>query len=133
MEPKVRIEQENVQRAAEHRWRVEWKIDNLGEAALNILAARLPHGKFRSDEKLFDPPLEVATHQSSRFEVEARCAEAPGAEVENAFVILRVTQDGAPRLILARLRIRIDDQGTPNSVTELITVQPVGFAERQAS
>jgi hypothetical protein len=133
MEPKVRIEQEKVRRAAEHRWRVEWKIDNLGDAPLSILAVRLPHGKFRSDEKLSDPPLEVAAHQSGRFEVEARCAEAPGAEVENAFVILRITQNGAPWLILARLRIRIDDHGTPNGVTELITVQPVGFAERQAS
>ena len=53
--------------------------------------------------------------------------------MENAFVILRVTQGGAPWLILARQRIRIDNEGKPNSVTEWITAQPVGFAERQAS
>ncbi|HEX2386327.1 MAG TPA: hypothetical protein VHL99_07180 [Candidatus Binatia bacterium] len=134
MEPRVQAEQDGAARAnGRDRWIVRWKIHNLGEAPLSILAARLPHGKFRSDEKSIDPPLEIASGETGRIEIEARCADRPGAEVENAFVILRVTHAGAPWLILARLRITVDNDGTPNSATELITVQPVGFSERQAS
>ena len=133
MQPNIQVQQDGSARAAgRDRWIMRWRIDNFGSAPLNILAVRLPHGKFRSDEKSFDPPLDIAPGESGRIEIEARCGEAPGAEVENAFVILRVTQGGAPWLILARQRIRIENKGKPNSVTEWITAQPVGFAERQA-
>ena len=133
MEPRVQIQQDGIAQAAgRDLWTMCWKIDNVASVPLQILAARLPHGKFRSEEKSIDPPLKIASGESRRIEIEARCAEAPGVEVENAFVILRVTHAGAPWLILARLRISIDNEGTPNSATELITVQPVGFSERQA-
>lgn len=134
MEPIVQVQQDGRARpAGRDRWIMRWEIDNLGAAPLHIVTARLPHGKFRSDEKSFDPPLEIASGASGRIEIEARCAETPGAEVENAFVILRVIEAGAPWLILARLRVSIDNEGVPNSTTELITVQRVGFSERQAS
>jgi len=78
-----------------------------------------------------EPALDVAANKSGRIEIEARCGEAPGAEIENAFLILRVAFDDNDWLILVRLRIRIDAQGRPASATELITVQRVGFSERQ--
>jgi hypothetical protein len=133
MQPNIQVQQDGSARAAgRDHWIMRWRIDNFGSAPLSVLAARLPHGKFRSDEKSFDPAIEIAAGDSGRIEIEARCAEPPGAEVENAFVILRVSQAGAPWLILARQRIHIDKEGTPNSATEWITAQPVGFAERQA-
>jgi hypothetical protein len=132
MEPKVRIEQDGAARFQGHgRWRFRWKIENLAADALRILSARLPHGKFRSGEKSFAPPLDVFPRERAMLELEAGCAEPPCTEIENAFIILRAGHAGADWLILARLRIKIDAQGAPKSVTELITVQPVGFSERQ--
>jgi hypothetical protein len=117
---------------AQHRWRTAWSIDNVGDAALGIFTARLPHGKFRSNEKVFAPPVIIAPGGNARLEIEARCSEPPGAEVENGFLILRVAYGGDQWLILVRLRIRMDARGAPAAKTELITVQPVGFSETRA-
>ena len=114
---------------AQHRWRTNWSIDNVGEAALEIFTARLPHGRFRSKEKVFAPPVIIAPGGNGRLEIEARCSEPPGTEVENGFLILRVAHGTQQWLILARLRVTIDDRRTPAAATELITVQRVGFSE----
>jgi hypothetical protein len=118
--------------AAPNRWRTLWSIANLGDSPLGILSARLPHGKFRSDEKVFATPAAIAPRGNGRIEIEARCGEPPGAEVENGFLILRVAYGAEQWLILTRLKIRIDARGTPAAATELITVQPVGFSETRA-
>ena len=134
MEPRVEVEMAGADKTGvPKRWRTVWNIKNLGVASLRILAARLPHGKFRSEEKTFAPPLDIPTNENGRIEIDARCGEPPGAEIENAFVILRVTQESSRWLVLARLRIRIDADGMPKSATELITVQPAGFSERQTT
>jgi hypothetical protein len=49
--------------------------------------------------------------------------------VENAFLILRVLWLGKPWRILARLRVVFDEQGGPQTTTEVVTVQPVGFSD----
>jgi hypothetical protein len=133
MEPRVEIEMTGASKSGgPDRWRTSWKIKNLGAAPLRILAARLPHGKFRSEEKTFEPPLDLPTNESIGLEIEARCGEPPGTEVENGFVILRVAQERALWLVLVRVRVRIEADGTPKAATELITGQPVGFSEQQA-
>lgn len=130
MNPEVRVEQEKMQRGDKpDRWRIAWLIENLGDAPLKILAARAPHGKFRCDEKEFTPPVDLAANQRGRIELEVRCCEAEGAEVENAFLILRVLYAGGRWLILARLRVLVNNGGIPATVTELITSQPVGFSK----
>jgi hypothetical protein len=132
MEPRVEVEMTGASRSGGvDRWRTSWRIKNIGAAQLQILAARLPHGKFRAEEKNFEPSLDVLANESNSFEIEARCGEPPGAEVENGFVILRVTQEDALWLILVRVRVRVAADGAPSAATELITVQPVGFSERQ--
>ncbi len=117
---------------APDRWRTAWSIENTGDSPLEIFRARLPHGKFRSEEKVFAPPVAIAPRGNGRIEIEARCGEAPGAEVENGFLILRAAYGGDQWLILARLRIRIDPHGTPAAATELISIQRVGFSEPRA-
>ncbi len=117
---------------APDRWRTVWSIENTGDSPLEIFTARLPHGKFRSDEKVFAPPVAIDPRGIGGIEIEARCAEPPGAEVENGFLILRVAQGSDQWLILARLRIRIDAHRTPSAATELITVQRIGFSETRA-
>lgn len=123
---------EAISAGAPDRWRTVWSIENTGDSPLEIFTARLPHGKFRSEEKVFAPPVVIAPRGKGGIEIEARCAESPGAEVENGFLILRVAHGGDQWLILARLRVRIDARGTPVAATELTTIQRVGFSERQA-
>jgi hypothetical protein len=131
MEPKIRVQQETVQRGATpDRWQVAWTIVNLGDAPLKILSARAPHGKFRCDEKEFTPPVDLAANQRGRVELEVRCGEAEGAEIENAFLILRVLYAGGRWLILARLRVYVAEEGKPVTTSELITAQPVGFSSK---
>jgi hypothetical protein len=48
--------------------------------------------------------------------------------VENAFLILRVLWREQLWRILARLRVVLDQHGVPESSTEVITTQPVGFS-----
>jgi len=114
---------------APDRWRTVWSIENTGDSALEIFTARLPHGKFRSEEKVFAPPVVITPRGNGRLEIEARCGEPPGAEVENGFLILRVAHGGKPWLVLARVKVKIDARGLPAAATELITVQRVGFFE----
>jgi hypothetical protein len=131
MNPEVRVEQEKTQRGDKpERWRIAWLIENLGAAPLKILAARAPHGKFRCDEKEFTPPVELAANQRGRIELKMQCGEAEGAEIENAFLILRVLYADSRWLILARLRVYVAEEGRPVTTSELITAQPVGFSAR---
>ena len=130
MEPKIRVQQETVQRGATpDRWQVAWTIVNLGAAPLKILAARAPHGKFLCEEKEFTPPVDLAANQRGRIELEVRCGEPAGAVVENAFLLMRVVHAGKPWLILTRLRVLMNNDGVPATVTELITTQHAGFSK----
>ncbi|HEY2987413.1 MAG TPA: hypothetical protein VGL11_06785 [Candidatus Binatia bacterium] len=132
MEPKVRVEQVATQRGAmPGRWKVTWRIENLGAQPLKILAARCPHGKFRCEEREITPAADLEPDQNAHVELEVLCREPSGSVVENAFLILRVLWDGNPWLILARLRVAMNGDGSPITATELITAQPVGFSLRE--
>ena len=131
MEPKLKIEEDTAQRGgAPDRWKVTWSIQNLGEAPLTILAARLPHSKFRCEEIQFAKPLDLGPNGSDRLQMEVRCGEAPGSIVENAFLIMRLLCTGNQWLVLARLRVSVSTERTPSTTTELITAQPVGFSDQ---
>ena len=133
MEPKVRVEQDIVRRgAAPGHWSVAWRIENLGDGPLKILAARAPHGKFRCEEKEFMPAVDLEPNQRGWIELEARCGEPPGTVVENAFLIMRVLWAGSLWLLLVRFRVSVNGEGAPTTMTELITTQPVGFSWQQA-
>jgi hypothetical protein len=111
-----------------HRWRFGWRVQNLATRPMKLLSARLPHGKFRSDEKHFDPPLELRPGEMALVEMPAVCDERPGNVIENAFVILSVEWQGDPYRIFVRLRVTINPRGEPRTSTELITTQRVGFS-----
>jgi hypothetical protein len=95
---------------------------------LRIFSGRLPHGKFRCAETELTPAPVLAPAASTRIEFTIKCEEPPGAVVENAFLILRADWSEAPWLILARLRVSVGENGAPQSATELITTQRVGFS-----
>ncbi|HEY3306624.1 MAG TPA: hypothetical protein VGL70_24140 [Candidatus Binatia bacterium] len=134
MEPAVRVAQEVVEHgAAPDLWRITWRIENVGDGPLKILAARCPHGKFRCEEKELSPALDLEVKERGEIELVVRCEEPAGSVIENAFLIVRALWAGNPWLILARLRVSVNGEGTPAAATELITSQPVGFSLRETA
>lgn len=115
------------------RWLVAWHIWNLGQQPLQLLAGRLPHSRFRSEERELDPRPKLLPGESARLEFAVACSELPETVVENAFLILRVLWLEKPWRILARLRVVFDEQGGPQTTTEVVTVQPVGFSDLRKS
>ncbi len=132
MEPEIAVKQLSAKQAAvAGAWTTAWEIRNLGAAPLSILAARFPHGKFRWEEIEFTPAINLPAKKARTIELEVRCDEPAGTEVENAFLILRVLRREEPWLILARLRVRVSADGAPATTTELITAQRVGFLSQR--
>ncbi len=128
--PQVGVEQ--VARHPEstsRRWRVAWHMQNLGGQPLHLLAVRLPHSRFRSEEREFTPSLELLPDERARLEYSVACSELSGTVVENAFLIVRVLWQEEPWRVFVRLRVVFDEQGGPQTTTEVVTVQRVGFSE----
>ena len=109
-------------------WSIGWEIENQGASSLQILAARLPHGQFKSGEYRFEPTLNLAPGKKTEFDLSVRCNEPVGLVTENAFVIFHVIWLGEPWRIFARIRVVVTNDGRPETETESITTQKVGFS-----
>jgi len=109
-------------------WSIGWEIANQGSDSLNILAVRLPHGQFKSDEYRFEPALVLAPGEKLEFNVSVRCNEPAGLVTENAFVIFHSIWLSEPWRIFVRIRVVVTDDGRPQTETESITTQKVGFS-----
>jgi hypothetical protein len=128
-EPKVAVEELRRNReVGSGCWLFSWRIQNLTEQPVKFLAARCPHGQFRSAERVFDPPLQAAAKRATTIEMSVRCDEPAGAVIENGFLILLVEWLNDRWRIFVRLRVTINQQGVPETATELITTQRVGFS-----
>jgi hypothetical protein len=114
-----------VTRAAPGRWKVRWRITNESEA-IHLTAIAAPHGKFRSPDHAIDVSLPAAGSFEPQLEI--ACAEPPGSEIENTFLILTAEADAKAWRILARMRVRIGADGVPHPATERIDVQEVNFS-----
>ena len=122
--PRVSIETVRTTSAGPDGAEVEWRVTNLGDAPVRLVAVAAPHRLFRADDLSLGttlPPsgatvvtLRVASHESS------------GAEIENAFLIFTAEVGGSTWLILTRMRVRVDADGMPCPVVERIDVQEVG-------
>jgi hypothetical protein len=127
--PAVRVDVVDVRRAATPgEWLITWRIDNEDRVPITVTAAWLPHGKFRGAERAFDPPLTIAAASSTELVLAARCAEPPGALVENAFVILRVRAQGICWRVLTRLVVVVDNPDHLDIQRQRVTFQRVGFS-----
>ncbi|MGH9197112.1 MAG: hypothetical protein ACRD1T_15410 [Acidimicrobiia bacterium] len=127
--PQVLVEQvSRSPRPASRSWLVVWNIRNMGQELLQIIAGRLPHSQFRAEERNMRPGLVVLPGQTARFEFEVACDEVSGTVVENAFLILRVQWLSESWRILARLRVIFDEEGGPQTTTERVTAQRIGFS-----
>jgi hypothetical protein len=129
MEPNVSLRQCSAARdGAMGFWNVRWQVENLGAETLKIISARLPHGQFKSDEQRFAPPLELAAGGSVEFQSHVHCDEPAGLVTENAFVIFHCQWSGEAWRIFVRIRANVNVDGEPQTATELITTQKVGFS-----
>jgi hypothetical protein len=113
------------------RWLVAFRLENAGPHPLEILAARLPHGRFRAEERALAPSLRLAPGESALLERCVSCGEPPGTVVENAFLILRLLSRDRPWRLFARLRVTFDPSGTPQPICEAIDIHPIGFSTSQ--
>ena len=128
-EPKIAVEEIRRSREVESgAWLFGWRIKNLTQQPIKFLAARCPHGQFRSAERFFDPPLQAAAGRTATIEMSVRCDEPAGAVIENGFLILLVEWLDKQWRIFVRLRVIINQQGEPETLSELITTQQVGFS-----
>jgi len=129
--PQIEVKQiSDSKNLAPGRWILTWEIRNLSPAPLAIVAARLPHGQFRSPEWKLSPAQKIPPNRSARLQCAVECPQDPGSVVENAFIILQVLWREQPWRIFVRLRVSIDAAAAPHSVAESITTQQVGFSER---
>lgn len=129
MEPEVALRQLAAEPdGAPGLWKIHWRIDNLGGAPLQIISARIPHGQFKAADRTFLPPLGLPAHGQAEFHSEVRCQELAGLVTENAFVILHCQWRGAGWRTFVRIRVTVNGAGEPQTATELITSQEIGFS-----
>ena len=108
-------------------WTVRWRLTNLGTKPLRLLRALQPHAQFRSDELTLVRALKPA--ETTELALSIRFAEAPGAVVENSFLILRVSEGDTEWRVLARMRVTAGARGEPvASGPVVITTQRMGPA-----
>ena len=128
-EPSIGVDQVERSRSANPgRWFFSWRVRNKSEKAMRLLSVRVPHGKFKAEERKFLPPVKITAGDSLILDMAITCEEPPDTTIENAFLILFVDwQEGKWRFFV-RLQIRVNQQGEPDSATESITAQRVGFS-----
>jgi hypothetical protein len=127
--PKIEVEQVEPSRSENSgRWLFKWRVRNATETPMNLLSVRLPHGKFKAEERKFGPSSKIASQDHFIVDLAVACEELPNTIVDNAFLILLVNWQENQWRFFARLRIMVNEQGQPQTTTESITVQQVGFS-----
>ena len=127
--PEIELAQAGAQlEGATGRWIISWLIKNRSRDPLEVLAAHLPHGQFKSDDRHFEPALILAPGESEEFHVSVRCNEPVGLVTENAFLIFNINWSGEPWRIFVRIRVTMNADGRPETETQSITTQRVGFS-----
>ena len=101
-------------------WRVRWRVTS--HPALRLTHVAAPHGKFRAA----DADIDLATPTELALDVVS--TEPPRTDIENTFLILTAGSAERSWRILARMRVRIDEDGVPGPVVERIDIQEVGFS-----
>ena len=128
-EPKIEVEQaECVPSKNPGLWLFKWRMGNVTETPMSLLSVRLPHGKFKAEERKFGTALKVAAQDHFIVDLAVACEEPPNTIVDNAFLILLVSWQENQWRFFVRLRIMVNEQGQPQTITESITVQQVGFS-----
>lgn len=127
--PRIRVEQrEGVTLDEQGRWRIAWRIHNLGREGITLRGARLPHSKFKSEARVFENGLAVPGGANATVEFAVNCQGPPGGVVDNAFLILAVDWLERAWRIFVRFQVRFDEVEKPGTKTELTTAHRIGFS-----
>lgn len=128
-EPSIEVEQaEQSRRERPGPWVFRWRVENKTDKAMRLLSVRVPHGKFKAEERRFLPPVKIAAQDHFVLDLAVACQEPPNTTIENAFLILFVNWQENQWRFFVRLRITVDQEGRPETAPESITVQQVGFS-----
>jgi hypothetical protein len=127
--PRITVEQSGLARLDEPgRWHITWQIHNLEREGITLRAARLPHGKFKSEERIFEKGLAVPGGANATVEFSVNCQGAPGDVVDNAFLLIEIDWLQDAWRVFVRFQVVFDEAAEPVTQTELITAQRVGFS-----
>jgi hypothetical protein len=128
-EPLIALEQVITQRDEMMGcWNIAWLVRNLGRYPMSIVSVHLPHSQFKSVDRRLDCAINLNGGEEVQFRTCVRCNEPAGLVTENAFVIFHLTWLADQWRIFVRLRVVVNSDGTPETATELITTQKVGFS-----
>jgi hypothetical protein len=100
-------------------------VTNPRDDQVRLVAVQAPHSRFRSEPIDLDLTFRQSVDVEQTFRVEA----APGEEIENAFVIFVVETEEERWRVLFRVRVRIEDGGSPSVSVEAMSTHRVGFSE----
>ena len=129
--PKLALIQVSSRReSGEGLWRILWRVENLGGERLHLETVRFPHGQFKAEEQDLGQPFVLDCSERREFEATIAYDGKARGIVENAFAIFTATWKNEPWRIFVRLRVSINDDGTPAANTELTTTQQAGFSTR---
>ena len=129
--PNLRIEAVSCRSAGQlGQWIASWRIQNLERQPTEVLTVWLPHDKFTSERRNFEPPLHLSGMETLALELPVACQEPPGSVVENAFAILQLLRMGRSWRVFARHLVTVDAAGAPQHHCQAVTVQPMGFSAR---
>ncbi len=123
--PQLRLEPVEATRATGSTWRTWWRVTNETGGEVQLLSVRAPHARFHAEAA----DLDLAVTATARVEMKVRVEAAPGEEIENAFVILIARREHETWRLMFRVRVRLDDRGTPWPIVEALTTHRVGFTE----
>jgi hypothetical protein len=112
-------------------WKVAWLVKNRAPQPLRILELQLPHGQFKAEPSVFEPPVDLNPGGEKEFHTVVRCSEPAGLVTENAFLIFHVIWNAQPWRIFVRARVVAASDGMPRAEPESITTQSVGFSQRE--
>jgi hypothetical protein len=131
--PRVSVQPDSVRPGPEPgAVEVHWRLENLSDEPVSVLETWLPHGQFFAPRESLGPPLTLPAHERRTIRRHVRIPSDPSIVVENAFLNLRVSYQGRPWRVLARMRA---EHQAPDSVSvkvEAISAHRVGFAEAPA-
>ena len=122
--PALRLEAREATRV-DGMWRVQWRVTNLGGDHVRLVAARAPHPSFRSDAQ----ELNAVVVESASFEQTVTVEAQPGADIENAFVILVAVKERETWRVLFRVRVHVGADGTPAPHVEAASTHRIALPE----
>ena len=107
---------------------MRWRIHNEGGKALQVKTAVQPHARFHTPEAAIGRAIDA--HRDLEISLPVRFVEAPGAVVENPFLILVIADGAADWRVLVRVRVTAGARGEPSANETLaMSVNRVGATD----